>query len=82
MIQLPHEIWEEICSFLDSNETKGLYAINSALFEIAMNERYRDISFTRHERKEVKFYIHIMYVDQILWHRAVVHLFIFLSQGT
>ncbi|KAF9473911.1 hypothetical protein BDN70DRAFT_997394 [Pholiota conissans] len=38
---LPYDIWEYITTFLPSAETKKLLDVNHALFDIAMNERYR-----------------------------------------
>lgn len=63
MVELPQEIWETICSFLESSECKGLYGINSALFEIAMNKRYCEISFpSHHTHKEGQLCKRLMYV--------------------
>jgi len=43
MKDLPHNIWSQITSHLPDNEVKLLYAVNRALFDIAMNLRYEEV---------------------------------------
>ncbi|EDR06818.1 uncharacterized protein LACBIDRAFT_299710 [Laccaria bicolor S238N-H82] len=38
---VPYEVWQNIASFLTSQEVKNLYAVSRPLFLIAMEERYR-----------------------------------------
>jgi len=40
---LPYDIWVQITSYLPDDEVKLLYAVNQALFDIAMNLRYREV---------------------------------------
>lgn len=42
---LPFDLWFEILSYLPSNDRRRLYSINHAIFEIAMDERYRELRF-------------------------------------
>lgn len=41
MQDIPYDIWERISIFLPINEVKNLLCVNRALFNIAMNARYR-----------------------------------------
>lgn len=43
-IQLPPELWEKIFLFLPSSALKRLYSVNSVLFDLSMNERYREFN--------------------------------------
>lgn len=43
--QLPYDIWLHITRFIPPLEIGQLYAVNSSLFNIAMDQRYRQISF-------------------------------------
>ncbi|KAF8149934.1 hypothetical protein B0H34DRAFT_169113 [Crassisporium funariophilum] len=38
---LPYDIWLHITGFLTTNDVKTLYSVNSALFHISLNERYK-----------------------------------------
>ena len=41
MQDIPYDIWERISTFLPIDEVKNLLCVNGALFDIAMNARYR-----------------------------------------
>jgi len=41
-MQLPYHIWKMIVSYLSVQGVKELYAVNSALFNIAMDLRYQE----------------------------------------
>lgn len=43
MKDIPYDIWRHITTFLRSEEITRLFDINSPLFDIAMNERYRKV---------------------------------------
>ena len=45
MQSLPYEVWEHVTTFLPSKAVEDLLAVNSSLFDIAMNERYRISTF-------------------------------------
>ncbi|KJA19868.1 hypothetical protein HYPSUDRAFT_69046 [Hypholoma sublateritium FD-334 SS-4] len=45
MQSLPYEVWEYITTFLPSKVVEDLLTVNSSIFDIAMNERYRTTSF-------------------------------------
>jgi hypothetical protein len=42
---LPHDLWLNIASFLPILSLRTLATLNSALFHIALDARYRQISF-------------------------------------
>ncbi|KAJ7590889.1 hypothetical protein C8J56DRAFT_934147 [Mycena floridula] len=42
---LPYDIWCLIARFIEPLQLSGLFSLNSALFNIAMDQRYRSISF-------------------------------------
>lgn len=44
-MEIPFEIWLNISRFIPSDELQSLYAVNHALFAIAMNERYKVTHF-------------------------------------
>ena len=43
MKDLPYDIWFQITTYLPDDEVKLLYAVNQALFDIAMNLRYEEV---------------------------------------
>ena len=51
---LPFDIWLHIASFLPSSQLRNLYTVNHALFEIAMDERYKEIRFDFRSDSEEK----------------------------
>ena len=44
MTELPYEIWLLIADFLPDHQVRRLYSVNRALFNIAFDLRYTDIS--------------------------------------
>ncbi|KAF9457813.1 hypothetical protein BDZ94DRAFT_1325960 [Collybia nuda] len=42
---LPFDIWQHIAQFIPHEILWTLYSVNSAFFDLAMEERYRDVSF-------------------------------------
>ena len=42
-MDLPYDIWSQITGYLPDNEVKLLYAVNRALFDIAMDLRYEEV---------------------------------------
>ncbi|KDR80901.1 hypothetical protein GALMADRAFT_241405 [Galerina marginata CBS 339.88] len=45
MTAIPHEIWMHIAQFLPASVLQDLLSVNSAFFEVAMDYRYRQMSF-------------------------------------
>lgn len=45
MPELSYDIWLNISRYIYKDQLKELYSVNRALFEIAMDERYREVSF-------------------------------------
>ncbi|KAF5379535.1 hypothetical protein D9615_006542 [Tricholomella constricta] len=45
MVDLPHEIWLHIAHFIPASVLEGLISVNSTFYDIAMDCRYRQISF-------------------------------------
>jgi len=51
---IPHEIWLHIAQFIPALVLKDLYALNSAFFEIAMDCRYRQMSFAYLDKRMLR----------------------------
>ena len=45
MVDIPYDVWKHITDFLPSDDVKNLLTINHALFNIAMDERYKSSLF-------------------------------------
>ncbi|KAG5642235.1 hypothetical protein DXG03_003359 [Asterophora parasitica] len=45
MVNLPHEIWLHISQYIPASVLEGLVSVNSTFYDIAMDCRYRQISF-------------------------------------
>jgi hypothetical protein len=45
MVELPYEIWRRICEFIPTHILQGLYSVHPAFLELAMDLRYREVSF-------------------------------------
>ena len=43
-MQIPHDIWLYIASFLPNSVLHGLLGLNSVFFHIAMNARYKKVT--------------------------------------
>jgi len=41
---LPYELWAMIASFMPNERLVKLYSVNQALFDLAMDEIYRNVS--------------------------------------
>ncbi|KJA18728.1 hypothetical protein HYPSUDRAFT_69653 [Hypholoma sublateritium FD-334 SS-4] len=44
MVDVPPEIWHNILRFLPSSLVQRLYGVSRVFFDVAMNEKYRDVS--------------------------------------
>ncbi|ESK93631.1 hypothetical protein Moror_1529 [Moniliophthora roreri MCA 2997] len=53
-MNLPKDIWVHIASYVSPLQLEDLYSVNSAFFNIAMDQRYQQISFTYLTRKMVR----------------------------
>lgn len=53
--KLPYDIWLYITSFLDCKTVRKLYSINRELFDIAMDERYREACIGYHSTDPAMF---------------------------
>lgn len=49
-MDFPFEIWLHIAQFLPPDELQVLYTVNSALFNIAMDERCKLLRFRRRKK--------------------------------
>ena len=61
-VHIPNEIWIHILSFLPKSFRRELISVNSALFDIAMNERYREVDITKIEKKTLWIISRLRYV--------------------
>jgi len=54
MASLPREIWQHIADFLHPDDLQGLLSLNSSCFDIAMNCRYRRLTFAYIDNRMVR----------------------------
>ena len=40
---IPYDVWLHVAQFIPQYQLRDLYAVNSHLLDIAMNERYRSV---------------------------------------
>jgi len=45
MIDLPYDVWHHITSYLPQSQVMKLLSVNQTLFNIALNERYRNVEW-------------------------------------
>jgi hypothetical protein len=50
-VELPFDIWLHIGSFIPAKQLKALHTLNSAFFNLEMNERYKEVDLYRNSRK-------------------------------
>jgi hypothetical protein len=48
---LPHDVWLHIAQFISPREIPGLISLNSLFFNLAMDSRYRQVSFAYLDNK-------------------------------
>ncbi|TFK34008.1 hypothetical protein BDQ12DRAFT_669709 [Crucibulum laeve] len=53
-VHLPDHIWFQIVQYLPALAVRDLYSVNSALFNIAMNVRYRQMSFAYLDNRMIR----------------------------
>lgn len=63
--QLPYDIWLHITRFIPALHLGQLYSLNSALFNIAMDQRYRQISFAYLSPKMVRTLARLKFVKSL-----------------
>ena len=54
MPALPHDVWLHIAQFIPAKDIPGLISLNSAFFNIAMDSRYRQVSFAYLDNKMLR----------------------------
>lgn len=45
-MSLPNDVWLQIVQFISPSAIQTLYSLNSAFFNVAMDYRYQQISFS------------------------------------
>lgn len=45
-MSLPNDVWLQITQFISPLAIQNLYSVNSAFFNVAMDHRYHQISFS------------------------------------
>ncbi|TFK62095.1 hypothetical protein BDN72DRAFT_849063 [Pluteus cervinus] len=53
-MEIPDDIWIYIARFLAPQTLRGLYSVNRVFFELAFDERYRDISFVQIDSRSLR----------------------------
>ncbi len=75
MIGLPSELWHRIAHFLEDDDLDRVFPVNSALFNLSMDHRWRQIVFeTRTLAKAMKILDRLSYVCPIDYAKAVKRL--------
>lgn len=59
---LPFDIWQHIALFIPHETLRTLFTVNSALFDISMEARYRAMSFGPEDGDISKHFIKLQYV--------------------
>ncbi|KAF8075229.1 hypothetical protein FPV67DRAFT_1382064, partial [Lyophyllum atratum] len=80
MLDLPHEIWLHIAQFIPASCLEGLISVNSTFYDIAMDCRYRQMSFTFLDNKMLRNIVRLK--DPVVARRVrVLHVYpVFLKQ--
>ncbi|KAG6902356.1 hypothetical protein C0995_001153 [Termitomyces sp. Mi166 len=77
---LPHEIWTHVAQFVPASVLEGLISVNSAFYDIAMDCRYRQMSFAFLDSKLLRNVVRLK--DPVVAKRVrVLHVYpVFLKQ--
>lgn len=62
-LDLPQEVWLSITSFIEMGHLLPLAFLNSALYNIVLDARYRDIQWVNLDAKTLKVLRHLQYVS-------------------
>lgn len=60
---LPHDVWLNIANYIPFLVLRNLYSLNSSLFHIALDARYRQISFIYWDDRLLRNLIRLRYVQ-------------------
>ena len=72
MIDLPSELWHRIAHFLESDDLDRVFAVNSPLFNLSMDHRWRKVVFeTRTLPRAMKVLDRLSYVCSIDYVKTV-----------
>ncbi|GLB41555.1 hypothetical protein LshimejAT787_1001550 [Lyophyllum shimeji] len=80
MVDLPHEIWLHIAQFIPASVLEGLISVNSTFYDIAMDCRYRQMSFAFFDNRMLRNIVRLR--DPVVARRVrVLHVYpVFLKQ--
>lgn len=59
---LPHDVWLNIAGFLPTLALRALYPVNASLLHIALDARYRQVSFIYWDDRLLRNLIRLRYV--------------------
>jgi hypothetical protein len=65
MVDIPADIWLHIATFIPTNVLRDLISVNSILFDIGMNARYREVSIN-FRSDEMKMLSRIRHVENCI----------------
>ena len=65
MVDIPADIWLHIATFIPTTALRNLISVNSILFDIGMNERYREVSIN-FRLDEIKMLARIRHVENCI----------------
>jgi hypothetical protein len=60
---LPHDVWLNIADFVPSLALRSLYPVNASLFHIALDARYRQLSFIYWDDRLLRNLIRLRYAQ-------------------
>jgi hypothetical protein len=63
-LNLPHDIWLLIVSFVDKDQLSTLYAVNYVLHNIVLDARYSEIQWVKLDKEMLRTLLRLRYVFQ------------------
>jgi hypothetical protein len=60
---IPDDIWSYIAEMLPLNTLRDMLTVNRVFFEMAMNARYREVSFLHIDSNTIKLLQRLKYVE-------------------
>lgn len=64
MLDFPPEIWLQIANYIPPSSLQSMRTLNHALYEAAMDERYRRVFLSSHDEDAIRKLEHIRSVEK------------------
>jgi len=62
MTEVPEDVWRYTAQFIPKHILRNLYEVNRAFFDMAMNERYREVSLFQFDSRMMYLLERLRYV--------------------